>query len=417
MPTPSITTISPISGLAGDANIVITVNGANFAAGRSQVLWTNGTNTTPLTTTFVSAAQLTATVPQNLVTSTAVAGITVQDSGGPTSNSVNFTVLAPLIASLAPNSGTAGAVNIPLTVNGSHFVSNASPPGTSTIFFSAAAQTTTFANTTKLQTTLASLPASAGPYSVQVQNPGGTTSTPSTFTVLAAPTVIDTVPTSRTVNTAGFSLVVDGANYIAGDVVLWDSTQLSTVVTSATKLTATVPAGLLTTAASHQISVLTPDGVVSNAVAFQVTAVPTIGSLNPQSITATAPGFTLTVNGSNFLNNMTVVWNGQNLATTFVSANKLTAPVSAALVTSSGFINVTVVTADGVNSSPSVFTINAAPSITTLTPNALTATHAGFTLTVDGKQFRQRHDRALERAEPDHYIHRRQPSDRCDPRV
>ena len=48
------------------------------------------------------------------------------------------------------------------------------------------------------------------------------------------------------------------------------------------------------------------------------------------------PDFTLTVNGSNFLSNATVAWNGAPLATKFVSAGQLTALVPAALIASCG---------------------------------------------------------------------------------
>src|SRR5581483_3587866 len=70
---------------------------------------------------------------------------------------------------------------------------------------------------------------------------------------------------------------------------------------------------------------------------------PTTTSLSPTSATAGAAGFTLTVNGTNFINASTVQWNGANLTTSYVSATKLTATVPAADVASQGTATVTVV--------------------------------------------------------------------------
>jgi len=54
---------------------------------------------------------------------------------------------------------------------------------------------------------------------------------------------------------------------------------------------------------------------------------PTLGSLSPQSFATGA--FTLTINGSNFVNGAQVLFAGAALSTTFVSATKLTATGSA----------------------------------------------------------------------------------------
>jgi hypothetical protein len=74
---------------------------------------------------------------------------------------------------------------------------------------------------------------------------------------------------------------------------------------------------------------------------------------------ATAPGgpqFTLTVNGTGFVSNSTVDWNGSPLATTFVSGSQLTAVVPAANVATAGTAWVTVVNpAPGRGTSNAVF--------------------------------------------------------------
>ena len=68
----------------------------------------------------------------------------------------------------------------------------------------------------------------------------------------------------------------------------------------------------------------------------------TASSLSPSSISAGAPGFKLTVNGSNFASASVVKWNGTALPTTFVNATQLTATLNASLIASPGTATVTV---------------------------------------------------------------------------
>lgn len=62
MAAPLITSLSPPSATAGGAGFTLTVNGTGFMPG-SVVFW----NSTALTTTYVNANQLTATVPASLI--------------------------------------------------------------------------------------------------------------------------------------------------------------------------------------------------------------------------------------------------------------------------------------------------------------------------------------------------------------
>src|SRR5262249_13776149 len=70
---------------------------------------------------------------------------------------------------------------------------------------------------------------------------------------------------------------------------------------------------------------------------------PTLSSLVPNSATVGAPGFTLTVNGSNFLSGAAVQWNGAARTTTFVNSTQLTAAILTADLGTAGTVPVTVV--------------------------------------------------------------------------
>jgi hypothetical protein len=81
-------------------------------------------------------------------------------------------------------------------------------------------------------------------------------------------------------------------------------------------------------------------GIVNPAGA--ITPKPSISGLNPSSATPGGPGFTLTVNGTGFVNTSVVRWNGSDRATTYVSATQLRATVSAADIASTNTASVTV---------------------------------------------------------------------------
>jgi len=71
--------------------------------------------------------------------------------------------------------------------------------------------------------------------------------------------------------------------------------------------------------------------------------VPTLTNLSPSSITVGEPAFTLTIEGTNFVNNMsTVRWNGLDRTTTFISDTELQAEITAADIAATGEVSVTV---------------------------------------------------------------------------
>ena len=86
---------------------------------------------------------------------------------------------------------------------------------------------------------------------------------------------------------------------------------------------------------------------------------PTISSLSPSGTIAAGPSFTITVNGTNFLNNSVVQFNSTPLATTFVSSTQLQAAVPAGQITFAGVAHVVVANpaASGGNSSSSSFLV------------------------------------------------------------
>ncbi|MGH9777778.1 MAG: S8 family serine peptidase, partial [Candidatus Acidiferrales bacterium] len=122
---------------------------------------------------------------------------------------------------------------------------------------------------------------------------------------------------------------------------------------------------------------------------------PTLTSMSPTSKLVGQGEFTLTVNGSNFLSNSVVRWNGSNRTTTFVNSGQLTATIPASDLTTAGINQVTVFnpTPGGGTSGGLNFAVNnPVPVLTSISdgvgdPTSTTAGGGAFTLTVNGSSF------------------------------
>lgn len=91
---------------------------------------------------------------------------------------------------------------------------------------------------------------------------------------------------------------------------------------------------------------------------------PTLSAISPNSASAGAAAFTLSLTGTGFVSGSVVRWAGADRTTTYVSATQLTAQVLAGDVTSVGTASVTVFnpTPGGGTSGGQTFTIGTAPS-------------------------------------------------------
>lgn len=375
-PVPVVSTVSPAAATAHGAAFTLTVNGTGFLTGAA-IQW----NGAPLTTKVVSATQLTASVAATLIANSGSATIDVS-SGGSLSSQVTFPINAPtpVLTSISPTSVTATGLVFTLTATGTGFVQE------SQIEWNGSALPTTFVSATQLTASVqAGLISAAGTATV-VTNSGGANSASLTFTINPPPNIVSMSPASATAYGAAFTLTVTGTGFASGATVQWEGSALVTKVVSATQLTASVPASVIGGAGAADILVVS--GGVSSAV-FQLPInppPPAITTLSPTSAIATAVAFTLTVNGTGFMQSASVLWNGAPLSTTFAGESQLTAYVPASLIATSGSASVTV-NSGGTTSGGVTFHINAAPAITTLSPASAVAGSAGFSLAVTGTGF------------------------------
>ncbi|MBV9788003.1 MAG: IPT/TIG domain-containing protein [Chloroflexi bacterium] len=373
---------TPASGYAGgvlDVQATATalesaVGVKPFVAG-AVVQW----NGTPLSTTFVSAEQLTAIVPASLTASPGKAVVTVV-SGGATSLPVNFIVDAPLeIDAINPTLVQVGENDFTLTVAGTGFATNA------VVQWNGAPLTTTVISLAEATAVVpAAQVAVLGTATITILS-NSATSNGMTLSIVGGDPVINTLrPNVVMAGGEGFALTINGSGFTADAVVQWNGSALPTTYVNDQQLTARVTASLIANAGSASVTVIV-GGTTSNSVSFTIAgAQPTIGLLQPSVALAGGNQLRLVIDGVNFAANAQVLWNGSALATTFDDAEQLTAIVPASLLTAAATASVTV-SSGGVTSNAVEFTVLAPqPAIGLLEPASVVAGGPQFTLTITG---------------------------------
>ena len=398
-PVPSVSTLTPAGVAAGSPMFTLMVAGSDFVSS-STVNW----NGVALPTTYVSASELTASVPAAEVANVGDPSVTVisPGPGGGTSNVATFTISAsnpvPSIAALSPASAASGNAGFTLTVSGSDFVASSS------VNWNGVGLKTTYVSASQLTALVPAADiATVGTASVTVvsPSPGGGTSDAETFTINASnplPSISSLSPMSVASGSTAFTLTVSGSDFVAASAVRWNGVALTTTYVSASQLTAVVLAADITTVGTASVTVVSPSpgGGTSNAETFTINAsnpLPSISSLSPMSVASGSTAFTLTVSGSDFVAASAVRWNGvgagddlcQRLAR---SRRWYLRPMSRLPGTAS--VTVFNPAPGGGASDAASFTINASnpvPSVSSLSPASTTAGDAAFTLTVNGSDF------------------------------
>ena len=149
----------------------------------------------------------------------------------------------------------------------------------------------------------------------------------------------------------------------------------STITVNATPITTGM--WVSTVLVRNDITDLNPVNDEADLYIQVVNPAPATVSLKPASANKGGAGFTLTVNGSNFVSNSQVQWNGVNRATTFVSCNQLTAQILPDDLTATGTATVTIV-----NPAPEGGTSNAETSQSTIHRSPMVAGAAAVALSL-----------------------------------
>ncbi len=301
----------------------------------------------------------------------------------------------PMLSSLSPSSVTAGSAGFPLQVNGVNFVQGA------TVYFGGQGRRTMFVNATQLNADILSSDISNGGASaVFVFNPlpGGGASSSVEFSVFnPSPAISSINPSSAVAGGAGFTLVVNGSNFVTGSIVNFNATAQSTTYVSSTEVTLAILAGEIANQGTVNITVTNPaNGVAGGGTSGPATLTilsagvqPTIGALVPASATAGAPGFKLAVTGTGFTPSSVVSFNLNNEPTTYVSSTQLQAAIPASAIAVAGTPFVTVANPGGSPPVVATFTVNnPVPGASSLSPSTVPAGYVpAAPLAVTGTNF------------------------------
>ena len=188
----------------------------------------------------------------------------------------------------------------------------------------------------------------------------------------------------------GTPLGIFGQGFTNATAVAFNGTEADFTVVSDTYLEATIPAG----ATAGYVTVTESTGSLKSAVKFTpkpaTNPKPAITSLSPGTALTGSGGFTLTVNGTGFINASVVKWAGSARTTTFVSATEITAAINAADIAKAGTYKVTVTNPapGGGTSAASNFAVdNPVPTLVSISPGSATHGGAAFTLTATGTNY------------------------------
>ena len=369
MPAPTVTGVSPYAGaLAGGK--AVTITGTGFMAGASVLF--GGSACTGIT--VVNATTITCTTSAHSAGAVTVT-VTNSDTQSGSAAAAYTYQPAPTVTSVSPTFGNPAGGTL-VTITGTGFVA-----GASVDFGSSACTGITVLSATSITCTT---PAHAlGTVAVTVTNADTQSgSLASAYTYPPAPTVASVSPSVGSLS-GGTTVTITGTGFLPGASVDFGGSACTGVtVISSFNIICTTPAhaaGAVTVTITNSD---TQSG--SQGVAYIYMASPSVTSVSPNA-GALAGGTAVTITGSGFLPGATASFGGSNCSgLTVVNATTITCTTSSH---AAGSIAVTVTNSDAQSGSAAgAYTYQAAPSVTSLSPNA--GTPAGATsVTISGTGF------------------------------
>ncbi len=387
--SPSINTVGPLFGLTNGGTTII-ITGTDFVPGTKR----DGTTATtvtidgiPATNVVVnSTATLSATVPAD---SAGVKQVVVSTVAGSATSSYLYVAPAnPIISSVTPNGGSianggtiAGGTQV--TINGSNFTG-----ATSVTFGGVSVPGLNLVNAGQITTTT---PAHMAPGPVDVvitvvaPNGGGTFVGTGTgaFTYVIPPPVVTAVAPGVGTTAGGTVVTVTGQYFTTATAVMFGGVAATAfTIKNDNSITATSPAGTGTV----DVTVIAPSGTSTTSSADQYvygTPPPTVSSVSPGGgpVTGTTP---VVITGTNFSGATAVSFGGVAAVIGTVTATSITATTPPH---SAGAVNVTVTTPAGTGTGSGLYTYGAAvPTVTSILPNTGT-TQGGTLVTITGTGF------------------------------
>lgn len=313
--TPSISSVSPSSPTVSNSDQNVQVSGSNFQNGMTVTIFFPGGGSGILSGTQLQ--NITPTSFRMVATLNIVGtyGIRINNPSGLQSSTFNFQTqaAAPSISSISPSGVCAQSGDRNFTVSGSNFVSGL----TVTAFFpgggSATVSGTQIQNVTSTSFTMTVTLNVIGTYNFRVNNPGGSQSSQFPYTTQNCnPNISSINPSSPTVSNNDQTVSVAGSNFQSGltVTVFFPGGGSGTLQGSQIQFNSSGSFNMIVTlniVGQYQIRVNNPNGTTSPNFSFNTqAAAPVINSISPSSSCVRNVDQSVTVNGSNFTNDLTV---------------------------------------------------------------------------------------------------------------
>mgnify|MGYP003393864802 CR=1 FL=1 len=316
---PVINNIHPVSAKEGDSSFTLVVNGSGFVS--SSVIKWNGNS---MKTEYINSNKVTTTIQSSyLLPGSYNVVVSNLPSNGRVSNSVSFMVvkkvvaspLAPSILILSPSSVPYGNSSFNFIIDGSGFTSE------SFIMFGNNKIDATYVSKSQLKVLIPqAIVATAGSYDIVVINGNNGEKSNTVYFVVSpsvSPSISSISPSSVSTGGSSFNLTVNGSGFLSSSYIVFNGISLTNVSSpSSTQITAVVPESAILNEGTYSVMVMNGiGGALSNVKPFAVTysAVPTITSFSPSSITVGNIDFSLTIDGNGFTSASYVTFDGNKL--------------------------------------------------------------------------------------------------------
>jgi len=274
----------------------------------------------------------------------------------------------PEIISVSPDRLIRGSGATKVGIGGSRFIKTSTVPGFEVDFI----------DNHHLEVTIPeNLLFLAGARQLVVINPvpeGGSSNPASLYVNNPIPTLVNLNPESAMAGILGLTLTVNGAGFFNDTTVSVNGLPTAFTLISQTQLQIVLTeqdlevAGYLNIRASNPF----PGGGQLNTLTFTIlNPVPFLSSIEPSSIIAGSPEFTLVLNGDNFVKTSIVSFNNQQFPIRYITQTQIEATIPASAITTPGTYLVKVInpTPGGGKTSPFSFTVKPPLEINIISPS------------------------------------------------
>jgi hypothetical protein len=393
---PVVTNVTPPAA-TNSGSVQLTFTGTGFASGSTVALQLEGQPDIAGTAViFTSSVSLKATFNLTAAAPSAWDVLITNPDQGNGGCTACFTIAGgdPTVTDVIPDAFGQGAAGQELTLTGTNFAMGAD------VAFSGTGITVdevVLVDPTELSVTVSVAPAAAtGARNVTVTNTDDQSGTCiGCFTVNAGPAITDVTPDSLGQGATNQNLTVTGTGFVDGATASFSGTGITvndTTFVSPTNLTVNVTISGTAATGARNLTITNPDqGTTTCTGCFTVNAAPTITDVEPDSLGQGATNQDLTVTGTGFVDGATASFSGTGITvndTTFVSPTELTVNVTISAGAPTGARNLTITNPDkGTTTCTGCFTVNAIPSVTSVSPDALGQGATAVDVTITGTGF------------------------------